>query len=498
MSDSQTAPPLGSDTGRSLPAGRPAPSWGALALRNARARWDQRSDTRLGQLATPALLALVALTLYLVRLGEPPAYIYDEVYHAYTAEEYVRGNADAYVWYTTAPRENVAYEWTHPPTGKLLLAGGIWLWGDSSFGWRFASAAFGAIGIGLAFLLGKRVAGSALVGLLAAGLLMVDGLYFVQSRTGMVDIFVLVFTLGALLSAYDYLTLPDIPGPARWALVRTGLLLGLALSTKWNAAYAAGLIGLMIVVKTAMSLRAGMVQAQRTAAERPGSRRGGATDKHERLVRNAATRERLLWIPLGLGLVPAIVYLLSYTPFFLEGHSLGDLRELQRQMWWYHSNLEATHPYSSSWWQWPLAWKPVWYYVGYHDTTQARIYANGNPFLFWAMVPAVLWVCRSWWKERRYVALTILAVGFFGQWLPWAFSPRIAFAYHFLPAVPFGTLAVAVILGRMWTSRPHLRYAAVTYLVAVVAAFAFFYPIYAAVHLTPDRLDLRYWFDSWI
>jgi dolichyl-phosphate-mannose--protein O-mannosyl transferase len=145
-----------------------------------------------------------------------------------------------------------------------------------------------------------------------------------------------------------------------------------------------------------------------------------------------------------------------------------------------------------------LAWKPVWYWVGYHDTTQARIYANGNPFLFWAMVPAVFWVCWAWWKERRYIALTILAIGFFGQWLPWAFSPRIAFAYHFLPAVPFGALAVAVVLARMCARRPAHRYAAVGYLVAVVAAFAFFYPIYAAVYLTPDRLDLRYWFDSWI
>jgi dolichyl-phosphate-mannose-protein mannosyltransferase len=478
---------------------------GALAFPAASVPWMARGTdwltTRPGRLALPALLAVAALTLYLIRLGEPPAYIYDEVYHAYTAEEYVRGNADAYVWYTTAPQQGVAYEWTHPPTGKLLLAGGIWLWGDSSFGWRFAAAVFGAIGIGLAYLLGKRVGGSPLIGLFAAGLLMVDGLYFVQSRTGMVDIFVLVFTLGALISAYDYLTLPDIPGPARWALIRTGLLLGLALSTKWNAAYAAGLIGLVIVAKYALSLRAGMVQAQKSAPARAGKRRGGATDRQERQVWSAAMRERLIWIPLGLGLVPAIVYLLSYTPFFLEGHSLSDLRELQRQMWWYHTNLEATHPYSSSWWQWPLAWKPVWYYVGYHDTTQARIYANGNPFLFWPMVPAVLWVCWSWWKERRYIALTILAVGFFGQWLPWALSPRIAFAYHFLPAVPFGALAVAVILGRMWQRREQYRYAGyavISYLVLVVAAFAFFYPIYAAVYLTPDRLDLRYWFDSWI
>jgi dolichyl-phosphate-mannose--protein O-mannosyl transferase len=99
------------------------------------------------------------------------------------------------------------------------------------------------------------------------------------------------------------------------------------------------------------------------------------------------------------------------------------------------------------------------------------------------------------------VALTILTVGFFGQWLPWALSPRISFAYHFLPAVPFGTLAVAVVLARLWIWRPGgspaPRYAAAVYAVAVVIAFAFFYPIYAAVPLTPDRMDLRFWFERW-
>ncbi len=38
----------------------------------------------------------------------------------------------------------------------------------------------------------------------------------------------------------------------------------------------------------------------------------------------------------------------------------------------------------------------------------------------------------------------------FGQWLPWMLVPRSAFLYHFLPAVPFGCLAVAVLLVELW------------------------------------------------
>ena len=73
--------------------------------------------------------------------------MFDEVYHAYTAGQYVAGNADAYVWNTKPPRAGVSYMWNHPPVGVLMIAGGILLWGDEPFGWRFSSAVFGAIGI---------------------------------------------------------------------------------------------------------------------------------------------------------------------------------------------------------------------------------------------------------------------------------------------------------------------------------------------------------------
>ena len=55
------------------------------------------------------------------------------------------------------------------------------------------------------------------------------------------------------------------------------------------------------------------------------------------------------------------------------------------------------------------------------------------------MVVAVAWVIIDWWG-RRSTALLILLIGFFGQWLPWALSPRGTFIYHFLPAVPLGCM----------------------------------------------------------
>ncbi len=423
----------------------------------------------------PGALCVMALVLFLPRLGTPREYIQDEVYHAYTAAQYLQGNADAYLWNTTAP-PGVAYEWTHPPLGKLLIAAGVALFGDNAFGWRYASALFGTIGLAIAYGLGLRLTRRRAIAVLGAALLLADGLYFVQSRTGMPDIFVLVFMTGALVAFYGYLTAP--PGGVRWPMVRTGVLLGLAIATKWNAAYASALIALVVLWRLYR-----LWWARRWLSPRRGELPAGV-------------REHLLWLPLGLVALPLAIYALSYVPFFLTGHSVSQFTELQRQMYYYHTHLKETHAYQSQWWSWPLALRPVWYYTTRSGDLVANVYANGNPLLYWAFLPAVVWVGRRWWGERN-AALIVLATGFFGQWLPWALSPRISFVYHFLPAVPFGCLAVATALLELWGKHGRWRAVAIGYAALVAFAFAFFFPIYAAVPQTAARFDLRLWLPSW-
>jgi dolichyl-phosphate-mannose--protein O-mannosyl transferase len=116
--------------------------------------------------------------------------------------------------------------------------------------------------------------------------------------------------------------------------------------------------------------------------------------------------------------------------------------------------------------------------------------------LYWAFVPAVLWLSRRWWKERN-AAFVVLLIGFFGQWLPWGLVPRIAFMYHFLPAVPFGALAVAVCLVELWRGDTLRRVLAAGYVLAVASSFIFFYPLYAAVPLERRAIEARLWLESW-
>jgi dolichyl-phosphate-mannose-protein mannosyltransferase len=441
----------------------------------ARTRWAA-DGSGWWALALPALLVGIALVLPLLRLTTPDVYVFDELYYAYTAGGYVAGEPDTYRW-DVFPTDDPAIEWTHPPLAKLIIAGGILVFGDEPLGWRIASVIFGAAGVAIAYSLAVSLTGSRAIGVAAASLLMLDGLYFVESRTGMSNLFYLVFTNSALLALSRALAAPPrLVGPL---LLATGACLGLAVSTKWSAVALIGLIGLAVAWR--------VVRLWQEAQRGHGA---------EKVAAEARWRAYLRWAPVALVLAPAAIYLAAYVHFFHSGYGWAELVELHRAMFAYHRNLGIVHDYSSPWWEWPLATRPVWYFADEGRRGGSYVFANGNPLLYWPMVPAVGWVAVEWWG-RRPLALTVLAIGFFGQWLPWALSPRGTFVYHFLPSVPLGCVALAIVAVTACQRRGWQRWAAVGYGLAVLATFAFFYPLYTAVPLTAEQVDLRMWWASW-
>ena len=140
-----------------------------------------------------------------------------------------------------------------PEMGKLLIAWGEAMFGLNSFGWRFASALFGSLAILLICRIGRRLTRSTLLGCLAGLLMTFDGLEFVLSRTGILDIFLMFFVLAAFgcvlidrdagrealaagAARRDGGHLGPRLGIRRWR-VAAGIFLGLAVATKWNAAW---------------------------------------------------------------------------------------------------------------------------------------------------------------------------------------------------------------------------------------------------------------------
>ncbi|HEY5341491.1 MAG TPA: phospholipid carrier-dependent glycosyltransferase, partial [Candidatus Aquilonibacter sp.] len=141
------------------------------------------------------VLGLGSFILSFVRYWYPPDKIFDEIYFARAAEEYLRNMR--------------IYENTHPPFSKLLVTlsviffGGL-AHGDNSYGWRFLDVLFGALVVMLLYAFAKRITGSTLFASIAAFFLICDGMHFVQSRIATPEGFVVVFSVAAVYAFYRF------------------------------------------------------------------------------------------------------------------------------------------------------------------------------------------------------------------------------------------------------------------------------------------------------
>jgi dolichyl-phosphate-mannose--protein O-mannosyl transferase len=220
----------------------------------------------------------------------------------------------------------------------------------------------------------------------------------------------------------------------------------------------------------------------------------------------AARRRRLLRVPeiarvlLAFAIAPAILYMLSYVPWMLQGHGPLEVLELQRSIWRYHAGLVAEHPYFSSWYTWPWLNRPTWYYYQHQGDAVRGIVALGNPGLWWASVPASLWVLRSG-ILRRDPRRLFAAFGFLCLYIPWGISPRtLNYSHYLFEAIPYACLGLASLMDESWDGRfgsfPR------AYLVVVVALFLFFVPILTGLPIPGSAFfrrlpgDMRPW--TWL
>lgn len=401
------------------------------------------------------LVALAAAVFRLPGLSYPGEEYFDEVYHAKTAQQYLRGEPPT--------------EWVHPPTAKLLIAAGVALFGYEAWAWRLAPALAGTLVAPAFFLLARSALATERAALFATLLLLLDGVYLVQSRIAMTNVFAVLFQL---LSAFALLraALPARLSPR--AMLLAGLALGLALSTRWTSLWAWGFLGLVF-----LALRG----------------------------RRAFRPTELALASLTFAVVPAAVYLLSYVPWMRQGHSVLEVLELQRAIWGYHANLTATHTYFSPWWTWPALYRPTWYFWFSGEGFVRGIVALGNPALWWAAVPVSAWALATGirWRDPRRI---FCGAGFFLLYLPWGLSPRtLNFSHYLFEAIPYACLSLGILLDRRWDDGQAL--VARGYVVLVAALFLLFLPFLTAMPVPTEVWGYRFpllgggvwtWFPSWV
>ena len=171
---------------------------------------------------------VAALTLLLFGIGTPATMFYDEGYFVPEAKVFIQGPSPP------APHQE------KPPLGKLLLSIGMRAAGDNALGWRVASAVCGALAVVAIFLWTYLLLQDAGLASFAAGLTLFNNFWFVMSRIGMMDAFLMLFLTWSLVVFTASLVLDVRVGLRRFLFCSSGVLIGLAGACKWNAIDTAG------------------------------------------------------------------------------------------------------------------------------------------------------------------------------------------------------------------------------------------------------------------
>ncbi|MFB2935911.1 dolichyl-phosphate-mannose--protein mannosyltransferase [Aerosakkonemataceae cyanobacterium BLCC-F154] len=483
------------------------------------------------------ILAIMALSfsLHFWGLGRFNMLVFDEVYYVKYARNYL---------------SNQPFFDAHPPLGKYMIAVGMWL-GSQVLGkdlnslsstaiypwiYRWMNALIGSffplvVG-GIAYLLTQRRS----YALIASLFMAVDGLFLVESRYALINIYLVMF---GLLGQLFLLTALTNRGKNRqiW-LFFSGISLGASVAVKWNGL--AFLLAIYILWFLAWFLQL-FPQNRPDNSPEISSNRFTIRQVKESILQNL-TEINFLQVTIFLAVIPAIVYALVWIPH-LEINKDTNFVKVHQQMLGFHQNMKSgpkVHPYCSSWYTWPLVIRPV-VYLFEKSATSAKaaalpplpsgikqatysVYGMGNPVLWWLSSLAILLLIglllkRVWlWfknllhrgnsqisyynyfpqtKELWLVAYVV--INWSAHFLPWIKVTRCTFVYLYMSASVFAFLGLAWLVDRWLQSyQSRLRIMGVTAIFLVLAAFVFCLPIYLGLPLSLPEYQLRIWLKSWI
>jgi dolichyl-phosphate-mannose-protein mannosyltransferase len=450
---------------------------------------------------------LLSLILHFWNLSQFNELVFDEVYYAKFANNYLTGK----------PFFNV-----HPPLGQYLIAIGIWIGSHfpaapdtvnqltgsvrSTFSYRWLNALTGSflpllIGA-IAYQLTHRRSYAAIAALFAT----VDGLFLVESRYALNDIYIVFF--GLLGQWFFLLSLEDRIGRPGLKLLWAGIFLGASISVKWNGlGFLCGIYLILAIAWISFLFRKTPWASHPIFGFFPSLS----------IPLQKITRINLPQIVGYLGIIPIIVYVLLWIPHLRMNPQYGFWAIHQKIVAFHESLGSNVHPYCAPWYSWLVMGRPIALRYETGSSLQGKqviydVHAMGNPLLLWLSTIAIFLLIllavknQFFTRERRqylrpkqaWVTLYLIC-NYIANLLPWIKVNRCVFFYHYMEAYAFAILALAWIVDGLLKDRLSIcRITGLIMIILIVAAFIFWLPIYLGLPLSPEGFRIRMLFPGWI
>lgn len=446
---------------------------------------------------------------------------FDEIYYARTVYEYLHGID--------------VYEWTHPPLGKLIMAIPVAIFGFNPFSYRLMGNIFGILLIPIMYIFAKRVFKNRKWALLAGLIMMFDNFHFAHTRIALIDGFQVAFIILSVLFMKEYIDLNKKDSFKKKALylLLSGFFIGCAIDTKWNALYVG--LGLAItffihlfkqynitkyfkkisidkllkglsvfILMPALLYFLGLIFGINNCFKTVLIYYGfigiillsklAIFSYHDKYLMKLFIVAVISFI-----IIPLVIYILSYVLFpnvsYYDGTVKGIL-DMTDMMYGYHSNLVATHPFSSVWYEWPIMANPVWLYTGNTlNGLKMTISDIGNPAIWWVGIIGALYLVIDSIKNKNKNSIFIL-VFILSTFIPYIFIGRLMFMYHYFITLPFIMLGIVSFI--KWitekTKNNRIYYG---YIILIVITFFVFYPIVSGMPISDDYVESLKWLSHW-
>ncbi|MGK7940980.1 MAG: phospholipid carrier-dependent glycosyltransferase [Crocosphaera sp.] len=431
------------------------------------------------------IIFFLSLALRFWNLGQFNTLVFDEVYYAKFANNYL----------TQTPFFN-----SHPPLTEYLVALGMWVgsfvkaspdmtnnltgsW-RSTFSYRWLNALVGSffplILGAIAYQLNHRRSYSLIVVFVAA----VEGLFLVESRYALNNIYLVNFGLLGCLFFLLFLN------HNRYIfLAISGFFFGLSPGIKWNGL--GFLLGIYLLIGLVYLFNFQQLKYLYL--------------RQELAIFENITKTKLSLLIFNLLIIPVFVYSIIWLPYLLLNNT-DSWWGVHQKIWSFHQSVGSSsevHPYCSKWYSWLVMARPIAYFYETKNTSSGTIIYNvhalGNPILWWFSTVSVLSILLLILLKLSiknyhydYPIFIFILINYFANLLPWIKVSRCTFLYHYMSSYSFALLSIAWVIEQCLKSSCLIhRRLGIIILFLITVAFIYWLPIYLGLPLSQKEFNLR-------